>query len=237
SRREQASRVASLWDEANAALTATQISRRDRLVTAAVTRYNLLLDPATLRVLSESRVEELKDLTRPFASISGDSLSKVGYWRELPGDSAEYFGPDAEVLQSEAFRRDHCFTLVQGGHDRQGMVGLSFEPVVDHRLADVRGILWLDQRSFELRFVEFGYTRLPASEHIRRVGGEVHFARLPSGAWIVRRWFLRMPQYARYATGAKALQRLFKAPSTVTEIMDEYNAGPPEISRLLEEGG
>jgi hypothetical protein len=46
-----------------------------------------------------------------------------------------------------------------------------------------------------------------------------------------------MPQYARYATGAKALQRLFKAPSTVTEIMDEYNAGPPEISRLLEEGG
>jgi hypothetical protein len=56
------------------------------------------------------------------------------------------------------------------------------------------GTIWIDARTLELRFIEFRYTRLPTMPNANRVGGEVHFARLNSGAWIVERWFIRMPQ-------------------------------------------
>jgi hypothetical protein len=194
-------RVASLWDEARTALAATQISLRDRLFEARVLRYASLIEPRSLRVLNEWRSDAQGAVARPFTSLSGDSLSAMGYWRELPGDSVEYHGPDADVLASNAFVRDHCFSLVEGRRDRPGLTGLAFEPSRSRTLPDIRGTIWLDARTFDLRFVEFGYTRLPAAANSDHIGGEVHFARLPHGAWIVRRWFIRMPQYGDQRSG------------------------------------
>jgi Carboxypeptidase regulatory-like domain len=227
-RRTQMSRLASLWDEAQTALTATEISRRDTLFRSNVTRYALVLDPVTMRAFSESRIYIEGAAERPFASISGDSLSRIGYWRELPSDTAEYYGPDAEVLLSDAFRRDHCYSIVEGDRERRGLIGLAFEPIVGREIADVRGTFWLDSRTFELRFIEFRYTRLPPTEFISRVGGEVHFTRAPGGAWIVSRWYLRMPQWARYTSGPKAVPK---------SVRDVFNDAPPAIQRILEEGG
>jgi hypothetical protein len=224
-RPNQARRLASLWDEARTALTATEISRRDRLFNARLVRYIRELDPRTLRVISESRASEQGMTDRPFRSLSADSLSRVGYWRELRGNVLEYYGPDAEVLMSEAFLRDHCFTVVDGGRERPGFVGLAFEPVKNRRLPDVRGTIWLDGRSFQLQLLDFQYTQIPAAQYAERVGGQVYFARMPSGAWVVRRWFIRMPQYARYAVGASLGLR---NPSEVQG---------PTIARLVEEGG
>jgi hypothetical protein len=226
-RRTSMQRLAALWDEARSALTATQISVRDSLFRTNVTRYVLSMDAASLKVLSESWVTIEGAVARPFASLSGDSLAQLGYWRELPGDSAVFYGPDAEVLLSDAFRQGHCFSVVEGNRTRRGLVGLAFEPPANQLLPDVRGTFWLDARSFELRFIEFGYTRLPSGEFMGRVGGEVHFARVPSGAWIVRRWSLRMPQYARYSSGPRALPQV---------VADAFNAAPPSVARLMEEG-
>jgi hypothetical protein len=222
-RRNQVERVSALWDEAYAALTATTISARDRLVRGRVARYALTTDPENVATLREYRSEMEDVVERPFRSLNADSLSAVGYWRDLPGDSAEYYGPDAEVLLSDAFRRDHCYTAIEGGRDRRGLVGLAFEPVADRKLPDVRGTFWLDARTFDLRFVEFQYTRLPYGENSDRVGGEVHFARLPNGAWIVRRWFIRMPQYRRNRS----------APEILRAALDSLSS----IYRLVEEGG
>jgi hypothetical protein len=61
----------------------------------------------------------------------------------------------------------------------------------------VVGTLWLDAQSYELRLVEFGYDRVSAGVDSSVVGGELHFARLPNGAWLVRRWFLRVPVKGR----------------------------------------
>jgi hypothetical protein len=72
---------------------------------------------------------------------------------------------------------------------------MSFEPETERDSPDVRGTIWLDARTFELRLVEFRYTRLPSATSNRNIGGEVHFTRLPSGAWIVERWFIRIPRY------------------------------------------
>jgi hypothetical protein len=77
---------------------------------------------------------------------------------------------------------------------------MSFEPESEREVPEVRGTIWLDARTFELRLVEFRYSRLPSPSGNRNIGGEVHFTRLPSGAWIVERWFIRIPRYARSPT-------------------------------------
>jgi hypothetical protein len=71
-------------------------------------------------------------------------------------------------------------------------VGLGFEPVADRRLTDIAGVLWLDPRSAELRDLEFHYTNLGQWAGTR-AGGSITFARLPSGAWVIRKWYIRAP--------------------------------------------
>jgi hypothetical protein len=200
-RADQAGRIASLWDEVRTALTATQVSLRDRLVRARVVRYIHELDAQSLRV-EGVRLRRQTDgvVERPFVSLSGEALSRGGYWRTLPNDSIAYYAPDAEVLLSPAFARDHCFGVAEGRGERTGLTGMSFEPTSGRELPDVRGTIWLDARTFELRLVEFRYSRLPVATSNRHIGGEVHFSRLPSGAWIVERWFIRMPRYANRPT-------------------------------------
>jgi len=58
---------------------------------------------------------------------------------------------------------------------------------------DIEGVLWLDAVSAELRYLDFTYTRLPYEIQLQNIGGRVEFERLPSGPWIVRRWWIRMP--------------------------------------------
>jgi hypothetical protein len=193
-RPRELARIASLWDEARTALEATQISLRDRLMDAQIARYVAELEPGRLRVMFDWRSDAQILAEQPFSSMSGDSLSAIGYWRVLPGDSVEYQGPDASALSSNAFLRDHCFSLAPPRRNRPDLTGIVFVPARDRRLPDIAGTIWLDARRFELRSVEFRYTQLPSMPNAEQVGGEAHYARLGSGAWIVDRWFIRMPQ-------------------------------------------
>jgi hypothetical protein len=97
--------------------------------------------------------------------------------------------------------------------------------VSDREVPDVRGTLWLDARTFELKLVEFKYSRLPVATTNRHVGGEVRFARLPTGAWIVERWFIRMPRY-----GDKPTTRS-------TGVPGQRPIVTYPLTRLIEEGG
>jgi hypothetical protein len=75
-----------------------------------------------------------------------------------------------------------------------GLIGLAFEPARKRRVADVKGVLWLDAATAELRHLEFTYTNLPWDVPASRVGGRVEFEQLASGVWIVRRWYVRAPR-------------------------------------------
>ena len=203
-RRDHADRIAALWEEAFTAFLATSISQRDRLLPASIVRYRRVIDPSDwMRQLSETQQTARGAFERPFVSLSGDSLSKAGYWQGQLLDSITYVVPDVEVLASSAFVRDHCFELASDRNDHRGLVGLAFEPVADRHVPDIRGTIWLDATTFELRTVDFTYTELPAYRYASRMRGEIHFASTTDGRWIVRRWFARLPQPAAYLRRSK----------------------------------
>jgi hypothetical protein len=221
---EQLRTFVALWDEARTALIASELSVEDSRISGWLSQYERSLEPTTLRILQDQRsvAEGLYD--RPVRSISGDSLAKVGYWRKQDADTMVFYGPDAEALLSDAFQSGHCFEVVQGRGERRGLMGLNFRPLVVRNMGGIDGTIWLDGSNFELRFVEFRYTNLitiPRSPHL---GGEVHFHRDESGAWLVRRWFLRMPLFPtiRPAIGGAGFARSTPLPS---------------IYRIIEQGG
>ena len=221
----ESARVAALWEEARSALDAAQISLRDRLFSAEVTRYARELDPKSKRVLRETRSETRGVVASPFQSAPAESLSANGYWQSEPSGGAIYHGPDAEVLLSDSFLRDHCFRVVKGDKQRASLTGLAFTPVAGRPVPDISGTLWLDGRSFELRLVDFKYDRVRDGVDADALGGEVHFARLSNGAWIVRKWFIRVPVMGR---PTQPLSTEGSAPWVLVR---------PTTFRLSEEGG
>jgi len=70
---------------------------------------------------------------------------------------------------------------------------VSFEPATRGRLADIRGTLWLDRASAELRRIDYGYTQLPSWAHGRDAFGSLGFVTLRDGGWVVQRWSMRVP--------------------------------------------
>ena len=195
-----APRIGALWDEARTALFATRISLRDRLFRGTVARYVRQLDPRSRKVLSEEGTQIQGVVDKPFRSVDADSLSAQGYVQTDRNNVTTFHGPDADVLLSDAFVRDHCFRLALPTRDRRGLVGIAFAPAAGRRLPEISGTMWLDQRNFELQLVEFKYVNTDNLPDDDAIGGEVHFAKLPNGAWVVRKWFIRLPQGSRAGT-------------------------------------
>jgi hypothetical protein len=230
-RKEQVGPIAALWEEARTALSATSISVRDSLYRGRIVSFARLLDGRG-RVLNETSKQYDGLLNQTFSGIHPETLSVRGYWRDEE-DSVRFDAPDVDVLLSEPFLREHCFELV---NETQGEeVGVRFEPVPGRPVADVRGTMWLDARTFELRRLEFTYTRLPRVERAEHLGGEVHFARLASGAWVVRRWSIRVPQFANISASRREMIRRYdRADPTVMRA-----AGATRLveNRMIENGG
>lgn len=187
--------IVALWDEVRTALLAAEVSREQHLISGWLTLYNRSLEPQSLRILQDQRSVAQGLYDRPMRSISGDSLAKVGFWRAQDADTLVFYGPDAGALLSDAFQSGHCFELVSGSGRNRGMHGLEFRPRRVRNMGGIGGTIWIDAGNFELRFVEFRYTNLITVPRNPHLGGEVHFLRHESGAWVVRRWFIRMPQF------------------------------------------
>lgn len=180
-----------VWDEVEKALRSSQITTQDL---AGVGRAEIFH-----RSLSADGVELAADTTfftigtrRPFAAISSEQLASQGY---VIGDEHvgwSYFGPDETVLLSDQFAASHCFRLVRD-REHKGEIGVAFEPTPTHRIADITGVLWVDEATSELREIVFSFANAGPMSRFN-AGGFTHFKRLPSGAWIVDDWRLRVPQ-------------------------------------------
>lgn len=178
-----------IWEEARKALQATTLASERQLFRFTAAVYEREIDPQTLRVIREENRRATALTEAPFAALPVEDLMERGFVQITP-DGTEYYALDAKMLLSDAFLDQHCFRPRAG---RGGMVGLAFEPIGRRGVPGVDGVLWLDQRTSELRYLEFSYTELPWSVRADSVGGRVEFRRMPSGAWIVEKWWIRMP--------------------------------------------
>jgi hypothetical protein len=181
-----------VWDEALKAITATAWTGQQPYF-----RFDAVMHTQTLdnrgRPTAEAVLEEVRFYGRhPFRAIPAQDLVLGGFVQH-PGGQVAYYAPDADVLLSDSFVRRHCFRLVRGRAESAGLLGLEFETLPQSRLPDIEGVMWLDPASSELRWLDFTYVNLEASIEQQGLGGMVEFARLPSGAWIIRSWWIRVP--------------------------------------------
>ena len=186
--------AATLWEEVRIALTANTLTASEGRVTLDVVRFERDLSPD--RVWLRERVIR-RNLTtgQPFVAEHPDSLLQRGFVYKV-GDSLHYAAPDAALLLTDAFLEGHCFTAKNDGAPG-ARLGLAFAPVPGRDLADVEGVLRIDEVTRELRYIEFTYTRLGKEEGLGGPGGRVEYQRLQDGAWIVKDWFLTMPVVGR----------------------------------------
>ncbi len=189
-------RTAEVWDEARKALQLAVWTEQQRAVRYRVVNFRRELDPETLRVRHESRVEN-GGYTEgsPYRSLPAEDLARSGYIRADSAGGWSYSAPDAAVLMSNSFLDGHCLELEQHP-SRSDLIGLAFRPVRLSDNPDIEGVLWIDRRSAELRYLEYRYTTLPFPVSSTHIGGRVDFARLAGGPWIVRSWHIRMPEVA-----------------------------------------
>jgi hypothetical protein len=195
-RKAEGERVAAVWEEARKALTTAVWTEKERNFRFTIQLWERLLDPRNLEIL-EQQGEILSGLAAyPFRALPAEELAEIGYVRRFDDDnSTEYYAPDAQTLLSDVFLDDHCFRVVEGRGDMDGMIGLEFEPVKrDGDKTDVSGVLWLSARDAHLRSVDYRYEYLPGRiRGAEKLGGRLEFRMLPGGAWVVDDWHIRMP--------------------------------------------
>ncbi|HEV8399905.1 MAG TPA: carboxypeptidase-like regulatory domain-containing protein [Gemmatimonadales bacterium] len=192
--------TAAVWEEVRKALAAAVWTERQRTYKYRTIAFLREWDEARRDMLAEVTDTLLGHTPAPFASVPAAELAAHGYI-VAEADSIAYYGPDGVVLQDSTFLESHCFGLARRSVRGVGQIGLSFRPAPGRRLPDVRGVLWLDEASAELRALEFSYTDVPEGVRDGRIGGTVEFLRLPSGAWIILRWELRMPRLVAQTVG------------------------------------
>lgn len=183
-----------VWDQARTALTATQLSTAERPITATSVLYERTLDKTSRRVTAEKAAVRTAVATQPWRTFDPQQLHQQGYVLSQH-DSTTYLAPGLDALLSPEFLADHCFTLTDAPDPAN--IGVAFEPTRDRgETPEIRGTLWLDRKSSQLRSVEFGYTNV-FRERERPAGGSLEFARLRDGGWVISRWFIRMPVISR----------------------------------------
>lgn len=184
-----------IWEQVRTALTATDLSARVRATVATTVTYERFLDPRTKRVRRQGSRLGSGASTKPWVSISADSLRRSGYVVQS-GEWLVFNAPDLDVLLSEKFLEDHCFRVVEARDS--AFLGLEFQPTRERsRIPEIRGTIWLDRPTSELRRMEFLYANISRDHQNGRAGGDMEFARMKHGAWAISRWNIRMPLLAK----------------------------------------
>lgn len=192
---DSGSEAARLWEEVRKALTATVLSEQSRSYRVRLAVYEQELDRDGRRITARTQREMEGTSVRPFASESIDTLARYGFVRGSIANGSTFYGADAALLVSDVFTASHCLRLeapdaAPAGHG--DWIGLAFEPV-RHDRPDIAGTLWVDRSTAELRQLDYVYTAIPRAAREAHAGGHTDFLHLPDGAWLVRRWSIRMP--------------------------------------------
>lgn len=127
----------------------------------------------------------------PWTSLPAADLAEFGYVR-LVGRSLEYVAPDVDVLTSAEFLATHCLR-VRDDRLPEGLLGVEFAPGERVSRADIKGVLWIDRASQELRTIDYSYAAMPLANNDTLAGGRVEIVALDGGGWMPSRWTVRSP--------------------------------------------
>jgi hypothetical protein len=214
-------RTFALWDEARTAILAAAITleQHDYYFTKLLHVRIYDVKDRALRDIGLRETESHGSV--PWSSIPATQLEHDGYATE-DDSGMTFWAPDLDVLLSDYFTADHCFRLTTRSAPHPGFVGIDFEPAGRPRHVEIRGTLWLDSTSSELRSLHFAFVNLPISAPDTLLGGHVDFARLAGGGWILPSWSIRMPTVTRetvmrsYAVGFGPRNVVSRARSRLT---------------------
>ena len=182
-----------VWEQIRIALTAAQVAEASRAIASTTVAYERTLDPGGGRVLRQKSSVSTDFAPRVWRTPPPDTLRRAGYVVTQRDNTVEYYAPGLDALLSSVFVEDHCFRLTDD-RKQPALVGLTFEPTPERRkgVAEIRGTLWVDRASSELRRLELRYVNVsPAQEE--RAGGDLEFVRMRDGTWAVSRWSIHMP--------------------------------------------
>ena len=182
--------TATVWEEARKALTNIAYSESKQAFTYEVRKYDRYYEKDgrpnydNTRILRQTRVT-------PYYTLSPAERQERGWVKEEGTEDATFDAPDAEVFFSDPFLAAHCFKLKR---DKKlpGLVGLEFEPT-SRKVTDISGILWIDEATAELRWLDMGYENLRSHTRQRYAEAKLEFDQLPNGQWFVKRWYIKMP--------------------------------------------
>ena len=187
-----AAAAAAVWEEVQKALSVASWTAEHGNIVYELRSEAVQYDPR-MRFIAE-RVDTTMSAAggSPYAALDVDSLMAHGFVQPAKDGTFSYFGPDAQLILSDAFQRTHCFHAVVD-RGRPDMVGLGFQPNGAIMGSDIEGTLWIDRESYELRNLEFKYTNLPEGAPRGSAEGSISFTRLDTGMWILNEWTITAP--------------------------------------------
>jgi len=188
------SRVAQLFAHARTALWQARL-RADSTPARSVVQQLVQRYDTRERPMGPPRVRvDTMTTLLPFRSPPTDTLLTRGF-RELHADNGmTWSAPDAELLTSDRFLGAYCLQLADDTPDDPSAIGVRFEPARARRDAvQVRGTLWLDRSTFELRRIAYGYRGIEPELARATPGGVIEYTALPGGIRFVSEWSIRMP--------------------------------------------
>jgi hypothetical protein len=207
---DSAAATFAVWEQIHAALTAADLAANGRTIVATTLSYERMLENLPVRgvehVLKQNARVSTGYVARPWREVPIDSLHRAGYVVPERDDVTAYYAPGLGVLLSNRFIEDHCFRLTT---DRAtpALLGIAFEPSPERKkIAEVRGTLWVDRASAELRRLEFKYANV-AQEDEEYAGGRIEFQRANDGTWLIGRWSIRMPVFDQSKTDRAEFRR------------------------------
>jgi hypothetical protein len=240
-RPEEGQAAARLWDEARKALSNVALAEERGATPVRLVRFARMFR-SDGRGLARESWSLAPSPVRQFRSASVEVLNLEGFVQgtRAPGgrDTLVYSAPDAEVLLSEAFLESHCLRAVAPSSRRAGQLGLAFEPVKrrGRKRTDVRGTLWVDTATYELRDFEFTYTDLPENAPPGHAGGRVAFARLPDGTWYVDAWQITMPSVEEFVSTRPGSSTMLSPSASPVRVVEQSPTRAEQGGRTLVPG-
>jgi len=188
------SQALQLWEQARSGFLAAVVARDARPPNLRLRYFRVERDPMLRRVVDDTVWIKTIVGDQPFiAARSATAFASEGYMRERAGGDRDYYAPDEAVLLDEAFAASHCLRVIAADPAHAGEVGIGFEPVTPERdsLVEIRGTVWLNGKTLDLRTLDFAYTNLePVNDGS---SGSIIFQSMPSGVPMIVRWTIHSP--------------------------------------------